>query len=254
MVTRNRLLFTLALSFAFAVNDASAQNYCPGATLVTVSPSVGEELLVPPLNANEWDQNAHNLSAICRGETFPNDTALPATCSVGQVFFDTATPAIYGCTSTNTWEELGGGGGGDGSSTADLVNLQKSSDQSILASTITSIIWQTEIEDVGGYHAANAAAVVVPTGRAGVFSITCGAWFASGTGARFVEIQVGGTSIARQREANIAVAEVSVLNVTRTRRLADAASVTCAAYQESGGALNVVASAMTFFTVARLGD
>ena len=42
-------------------------------------------------------------------------TAVPGTCLLGQVFFDTDAPAgqnLYGCTATNTWTLLGGTGSG----------------------------------------------------------------------------------------------------------------------------------------------
>lgn len=41
-------------------------------------------------------------------------TSTPATCQVGQLFFDTNAAAgsnVFGCTSTNTWTLMGGGGG-----------------------------------------------------------------------------------------------------------------------------------------------
>lgn len=41
----------------------------------------------------------------------PRGATLPATCTIGQVFFDTDAPAgqnLYGCTATNTWTVLGG--------------------------------------------------------------------------------------------------------------------------------------------------
>ena len=44
-------------------------------------------------------------------------TAIPAVCSIGEMFFDTNAPAgqnLYGCTATNTWSQLGGSGGGAG--------------------------------------------------------------------------------------------------------------------------------------------
>jgi hypothetical protein len=44
-------------------------------------------------------------------------TAIPAVCSVGEMFFDTNAPAgqnLYGCTATNFWTQLGGSGGGAG--------------------------------------------------------------------------------------------------------------------------------------------
>lgn len=48
-------------------------------------------------------------------QPFTTGTALPATCSVGQMFFVTAAPSgqnIYGCASTNTWTLQSGGGPG----------------------------------------------------------------------------------------------------------------------------------------------
>ena len=48
----------------------------------------------------------------------PVGTSRPATCSVGQVFFDsdeTAGRNFYGCTASNTWTLLGDGGAGGGS-------------------------------------------------------------------------------------------------------------------------------------------
>jgi hypothetical protein len=44
-------------------------------------------------------------------------TAIPAACSIGEIFFDTNAPAgqnLYGCTATNTWSQLGGNGTGAG--------------------------------------------------------------------------------------------------------------------------------------------
>src|SRR5260370_755041 len=44
-------------------------------------------------------------------------TAIPAMCSIGEIFFDTNAPAgqnLYGCTATNTWNQLGGNGAGAG--------------------------------------------------------------------------------------------------------------------------------------------
>lgn len=46
-------------------------------------------------------------------------TTAPATCTLGQVFFDsdaTAGENWYGCTATDTWTQLGGTGGGSGAS------------------------------------------------------------------------------------------------------------------------------------------
>ena len=47
----------------------------------------------------------------------PRSTTLPATCNVGEQYFDTDATAgqnLYGCTAANTWTLLGDGGGGGG--------------------------------------------------------------------------------------------------------------------------------------------
>lgn len=66
-------------------------------------------------------------------------TTLPATCSVGQIFFKTNATAgsnLYGCTSTNTWTLLGGSSGGTcPSGAANLI--QKTNGTDCAASTIT---------------------------------------------------------------------------------------------------------------------
>lgn len=109
----------LACVFALSMSiTVGGQNYCPDTTIVIGSPVVGEEQS-STISTSQWDQNAHNLSAICRGEVTPRSTTLPATCTVGQIFFDTdaatAGNNLFGCTSTDTWTLLGDGGGGGGS-------------------------------------------------------------------------------------------------------------------------------------------
>jgi hypothetical protein len=56
----------------------------------------------------------------------PNGTALPGTCDVGNIFFDTDATSgqrIYGCESANTWSLQGDGGGGGASALADLSDV-----------------------------------------------------------------------------------------------------------------------------------
>lgn len=50
----------------------------------------------------------------------PNATTVPASCTVGELYFDTDATAgqnIYGCTASNTWTLQAGGGGGGGAPT-----------------------------------------------------------------------------------------------------------------------------------------
>jgi hypothetical protein len=253
-----RLAIIIAITLSATTGAATAQNYCPDTTLVTASPTTGEELYVAPLSFDDWDHNARNLSAICRGETNPRGDTLPSTCAVGDVFFDTDAAAganIFGCTSTDFWTLQSGGGGG---SSTEIVNLQKSSAQSIANDTPTDLTWETEIEDTEGYHAANSAEVIIPAGKAGVFSIECGVAFATGTGTRFLDVWVGtifdGISIARQKVHDLGTSQFSQVSVSRSRRLPDGERVTCLAYQDSGGAIDATSSGLTFMTMVRLGD
>lgn len=57
-----------------------------------------------------------DFSGATSTKPFQTGAALPATCSVGAIFFNTAAPAgqnLYGCTAPNTWSELGGDAGSE---------------------------------------------------------------------------------------------------------------------------------------------
>lgn len=90
----------------------------------------------------------------------PNGTTVPATCSIGMLYFDndaTAGVNLYGCTATNTWTLLGDGGGagsvatdaiwdaagdlavGSGSNTA--VRLAKGNNGDVLTVSGGSVVW-----------------------------------------------------------------------------------------------------------------
>src|ERR1700722_5200242 len=60
---------------------------------------------------------------------FPTGTALPATCTVGSMFFNSGSAVgsnLYGCVATNTWvlESGGTSGGSNGPSGIDLTAVQ----------------------------------------------------------------------------------------------------------------------------------
>src|SRR5277367_1938614 len=55
--------------------------------------------------------------------------AVPATCGMGELFFDTASPAgqnLFGCTATNSWSQLAGGSGGGAQVAAQLGDFSAS--------------------------------------------------------------------------------------------------------------------------------
>ena len=71
----------------------------------------------------------------------PSGASLPATCTVGQLFFDTTAGASFGlnqCAATNTWSAIGGGGvtyQGSITAGAPVVAVSNSKIQSLTAST-----------------------------------------------------------------------------------------------------------------------
>jgi hypothetical protein len=71
----------------------------------------------------------------------PSGVSLPATCTVGQLFFDTTAGASFGlnqCAATNTWSAIGGGGityQGSVTAGAPVVAVSSSKIQSLTAST-----------------------------------------------------------------------------------------------------------------------
>lgn len=72
-----------------------------------------------------------SLDATAADSTAPvkDGTAVPGTCAVSELFFDTDESAganLYGCTSSNTWTLLGDGGGGGGDSVS--VNTSAATD------------------------------------------------------------------------------------------------------------------------------
>jgi len=71
----------------------------------------------------------------------PSAASLPATCTVGQLFFDTTAGASFGlnqCAATNSWSEIGGGGityQGSVTAGAPVVAVSPNKIQSLTAST-----------------------------------------------------------------------------------------------------------------------
>jgi hypothetical protein len=79
-----------------------------GTGLVTVAI---DSAIVPDKTGANTFTGANDFSAA--SVEAPNSTTLPATCSVGMVYFDSDAPAgsnWYGCTALNTWTVQGGGG------------------------------------------------------------------------------------------------------------------------------------------------
>src|SRR5690348_6948210 len=92
--------------------------------LAWVSAAVWVLGFAPPVRAQRQEDNTQiNLPQQGKNADFSNypftkpaktGSSLPATCSVGEMFFETGAPAgqnLFGCTSANTWSLFGGSGG-----------------------------------------------------------------------------------------------------------------------------------------------
>lgn len=118
--------------------------------------------------------------------------------------------------------------------------------QSIANNTITSLALNTERFDTDAFHDAvtNNSRLTVPAGKAGKYLIIGNVAFAANaTGQRQVRILLNGaTVIARTVDAGTIAGDGTFI-LSTIYDLAEADYVELQAYQTSGGALNVVATA-----------
>ncbi len=93
--------FTNTLDCASSAAGGGVSSVSGTTNEITVTPTTGAAVVsVAPI----LDLTAHALID-------PNSTTLPATCTVGQIYFKTDATAgqnVYGCTATNTWTAQGG--------------------------------------------------------------------------------------------------------------------------------------------------
>lgn len=94
----------LALAFLLLASNADAGSVwsCFAQTCQALDARVGDS----------FDAGTADATTACK-----TGTSAPASCEVGECFFDTDETAgqnLFGCTSTNTWTLLGDGGGGGG--------------------------------------------------------------------------------------------------------------------------------------------
>jgi hypothetical protein len=117
--------------------------------------------------------------------------------------------------------------------------LEKSGAQSIPNNTVTNLTWNTEVSDAWGFHTGSSD-IVVPTVR-GLYMVFANITFAtSGVGVRLISINPFNTEIIRADG-------VTGLNSCLIRRLNTGFPLHVAAYQTSGGPLNVTADAQFGF-------
>jgi hypothetical protein len=90
-------------------------NEAGGIWTLGIDPSV-----VPELGAGNTWTGANDFSGANSTSPLKVSASAPATCSVGQYYFNSGNSHTYACTASNTWSQVdgGGSGGGGGSSSA----------------------------------------------------------------------------------------------------------------------------------------
>lgn len=142
----------------------------------------------------------------------------------------------------------------------DFVAVKKTADQSTADQTVTTITWDSETEDASGYHdnVTSNSRLTVPTGKAGVFMVTLviGYQGASGTtGQRSAILLKNGVSLTDTavQAINNATGDPTIVQLVTTVRLAAADYIEAQAWQNSGGARNILATRSSL-VLTRLGS
>ena len=122
--------------------------------------------------------------------------------------------------------------------------LQKSANQSLNNTTLTSITWDVETLDSDGFHStvSNTDRITIPTGKGGKYMVGVILSYASNaTGNRQIVISKNGTDLSWLQTG--ATNAITACNKTMVLDLAAGDYIIAKGYQTSGGALNVLSNA-----------
>jgi hypothetical protein len=124
------------------------------------------------------------------------------------------------------------------------LNMGNSADQSTNNTTETTLSWNTEFWDVGGYHSTstNTSRITIPSGKGGKYLLNGFLVFpANATGARYIGFKKNGGSADFICSGDGNGTYSTYLNFSITIEAAAADYFEIVAFQNSGGALNVLA-------------
>jgi hypothetical protein len=122
--------------------------------------------------------------------------------------------------------------------------VTRSSTQSISNNTVTAVSFNSEQDDNDGIYSAGSPTRLTAA-RAGKYSVT-GAieWAANATGTRFLALRVNGTTyIAMARQMTVTGGATTEMHIARDWDFAASDYVEMIVFQDSGGALNIGATA-----------
>lgn len=151
-----------------------------------------------------------------------------------------------------TWATPAGG-----SSAPDLISLARSTNQAIYTGVLTEILWNTEVEDTGGYHSTSTATgrLTVPTGKAGVFLVVATLGYENGysSSTRTTLIKKNDTTTLADVGLGYVPGVETIVIATWAGRLADGDYINVHAYQGTGTSQNVL-STRSSLVMVRLGS
>ena len=128
---------------------------------------------------------------------------------------------------------------------------------SISNNSQTTLNWNTDYIDVGGYHdtSSNTNRITIPAGKGGYYSVSFQLRYdASGTGRRIGYVYKNGTTEMWSSQVNGTATNETVFGGTFIVSLAVADYIECRTYQNSGGAINILnPEPYSFFSATYLG-
>lgn len=145
----------------------------------------------------------------------------------------------------------------DATSATNFTSLASNIAQSIPNNAETALVWQTEVEDAQGFHAASSASIIVPANLGGVYLITAQAGLVGGvdTTLRRLNLNLNGVAKAQDQRVSDGTANSWVGHVSAILRLVPTDALQLTLTQASGAAKNTDLSAgiAPYFQMSKLG-
>jgi hypothetical protein len=137
-----------------------------------------------------------------------------------------------------------------GAGTQPYVALTDSNNQSIANTTLTDVTFATEAEDTFGMHSGSSASVTIPTSYS--IAIAQVVWATGGTGTRQLQIHNTGVAVVGVATAP-PFSTAGYVQCVAIFRAAAGTAVRVVAYQDSGGAINILgAGSQSYFQLGRV--
>lgn len=217
----------------FRANQPAISGFRTGLNVVRLVPmNVGDYVTVAALQFSGSTRTVGARLAAWRAGPQSPSAGFPYTplSTIHNPAFDTVAPAAWGSGVRDNFESL---------RNRPVCVLQKNATQSIPHNTVTNLSWQNEVSDAWGFHAGTSD-IVVPTVR-GLYLVIANVTFAThATGVRLIAINPFTTEVVNaDGETGVTSCVIGRLNA--------GVPLHVAAFQTSGGALNVTADAQFGF-------